>query len=206
MQNTSDIPLATRVNRALNFFKPENLAGQKIKYHPVPGETAVLLVDVQKRYCDPRGKRGNVLTDSVSMKIALTAAAYRAMGLPVYVIHTGKPPWLGGRPGFHHFRPDPRQDILVRKVTDSGFQSGTLAAQLKADGRKKLLVCGFNLSACVKLTALDARAAGYDVKLIRDLCGNDSWNDAPDAAVRYMKASGIRTVRSISVVKWQAKR
>lgn len=190
----------------LEFLKPQNLAQQKIKYHPVPGETALLIVDVQKRYCDPRGKRGNALTDGVSARISIIAAAYRAMGLPIYVIHTSASPWLGGRPGFHHFRPDRKQDVLVRKVFDSGFHNGELAEQLRRDGRKSVLVCGFNLSACVRATAIDAKAAGFDVKLVRDLSGNDNYNHSPDAIVMGLKKKGIRVVRSRSVTKWLAKK
>jgi len=49
-----------------------------------------------------------------------------------------------------------------------------------------LLTCGFNLNACLFKTVMDARAKGYQVRLLRDLSGNDKQND-PASANGYIK-------------------
>ena len=69
-----------------------------------------------------------------------------------------------------------------------------LAGYLKERGLRELCVCGLATDFCVAWTALDARAAGFDVSVIEDACraidlqGScaKAWEDMTRAGVRKM--------------------
>lgn len=183
--------LVEQLRRTFAFFAPANLARLNVHYAPPEGDTAVVIIDVQKKFCDPRGRRGNQKTQEISERIQKLAPAFRAAGVPTYVVYFARPAWLGGRARFYKFRPE-KGDIKVRKYTDSAFDSGKLKDLLKSHGRKNLLVCGFNASACVYRTARDAKLNGFNVTLMEDLTGNDNRNpETLDYALRRMLSRGI---------------
>jgi nicotinamidase/pyrazinamidase len=65
---------------------------------------------------------------------------------------------------------------VVRKgtATDrdaySGFEGTGLADELRASAARRVFVAGLATDYCVKATALDARAAGFDVVVLTDAC------------------------------------
>jgi nicotinamidase-related amidase len=65
-------------------------------------------------------------------------------------------------------------DVVVDKGTDratdgySGFAATGLANELRANGVRRVFVCGLATDYCVKATALDARAAGFTTVVIAD--------------------------------------
>ncbi len=186
----SPMSLAAALKRILPFFTPENLARTKIDYAPKPGETALLIIDVQREYCAPLGPRGTLKTRKISSDIKRLTPAFRAAGIPTYVVYYDDADKPLGKVDFYKVKPGP-QDIAVRKYTDSAFRSGKLRGLLEEHGRKKLLVCGFNLSACVAQTIEDARREGYDVTLLSDLTGNDSMNGDGRRALAKMTELGV---------------
>jgi nicotinamidase/pyrazinamidase len=68
----------------------------------------------------------------------------------------------------------PSETRVVSKATSrdadaySGFQGTDLAAQLRALGCQRVLICGLATDYCVKATALDALAAGFTVFVLED--------------------------------------
>ena len=166
-------------------------------------DVALLVIDVQKEYCDPRGSRGNRQTEEISQRIQAITPEFRAAKVPVYAIHFD---WTLKKKktkeiDFHHFIPE-KDDILVGKCTDSAFQSGPAKSLFRDHGRKLLLACGFNTSACVKSTVMDARREGYDVCLLTDMVGNDSHNpSSPEYAIEEMKKSDVTMTASDIVLK-----
>jgi len=65
-------------------------------------------------------------------------------------------------------------DCVIDKGTDvatdgySGFAATTLADDLRAHAVGRVFVCGLATDYCVKATALDARAAGFETLVITD--------------------------------------
>ena len=162
--------LSERISNVSAFLKQENFAGHPLKYE---GDTAVLVIDVQNKYCNPKGFRGNKETDDVSKRIQLMVPEFRSAGVPVYVIYYSKEGKGASEINFYKFKPT-SDDVLIAKKGDSAFKSSKIKKVLKKDRRKSLLVCGFNLNACVKNTVIDARENGFNVSLLRDLTGNDN--------------------------------
>jgi nicotinamidase/pyrazinamidase len=110
------------------------------------------------------------------------------------------------------FHPDldiTRAQLVIRKGhhrdidSYSGFLEADrktttgLAGYLKERGMKQLYVCGLATDFCVGWTALDARAAGFEVTLMEDACraidldGSlaHAWQDLAAAAVRRDRAA-----------------
>jgi len=93
----------------------------------------------------------------------------------------------------------------VRKGMDSNFDSYSgfaddggrqteLNRLLQKDGIQKVMVYGLAADYCVKATALDAIAAGYEVDLIVDLCRGVS-PETTAAALEEMKSEGVAIIR-----------
>lgn len=137
-------------------------------------DVALLLIDVQKGFADPNGARGTDSTDMIAQRIASIIPEFRRAGIPIYVVAMKEEkvthPSVAD---FYRFTPDSTRDVMLTKTTDSPFASGKTAARLKQDGRKLLLVAGFNASACLRDAVEDALRAGYDVCILSDLIGND---------------------------------
>ncbi|WP_193212416.1 bifunctional nicotinamidase/pyrazinamidase [Luteolibacter marinus] len=76
---------------------------------------------------------------------------------------------------------------------DNGHRRSTgLAEWLKSQGVQRVTVCGLALDYCVKFTALDAVAEGFEVALCLPACrGVDLQPGDCDAAVAEMKARGV---------------
>jgi nicotinamidase-related amidase len=94
-------------------------------------------------------------------------------------------------------------DVVVDKGTDretdgySGFAATTLDADLRDHGVHRVFVCGLATDYCVKATALDAKAAGYDVVVVDDASAAVNVNEGDEeAALRELRASGIEVAHS----------
>jgi nicotinamidase-related amidase len=190
--------LVDQLKRVFHFFRKENLAETPITYDPLPddirlaNDLALVIIDVQKKYCDPKGRRGNSETHNISKRIQRLAPQFRKAGIPVYVVYFADKPQKLTKIDFHEFKPE-TSDILIQKDMDSAFQGSDIKNILQQHGRKRLLACGFNLNACVCSTVLDGCAEGFDIRLLRDLTGNDSDNDGSNARkyVKKMKKKGV---------------
>jgi nicotinamidase/pyrazinamidase len=95
-------------------------------------------------------------------------------------------------------------DVVIRKGQHSGAYSGfegtsddgsTLADVLGAAGVDTVTIVGFATDHCVKATALDARALGYQVNVALDLCAGVDPDTSRDA-VTTMRDADIAIVSS----------
>jgi nicotinamidase/pyrazinamidase len=100
--------------------------------------------------------------------------------------------------------PDVR--VTVRKGTDpeveaySGFQDTGLEQALRDREVSKIYVCGLATDYCVKATALDAAAAGFETFLVLDACrGVDVPEGSVENAVEEMREAGVKTILSAEV-------
>ena len=95
-------------------------------------------------------------------------------------------------------------DVIVRKGQHEGAYSGfegtsesgsTLAEVLETAGVGVVTIVGFATDHCVKATALDARALGFEVKVALDLCaGVDP--ETTRHALTEMSNAGIEVIAS----------
>jgi nicotinamidase/pyrazinamidase len=98
-------------------------------------------------------------------------------------------------------------DVVIRKGLHEGAYSGfegvsedgsTLANELTKRDVDQVTVVGFATDHCVKATALDARALGFDVAVVLDLCAGVA-QETTRAAIDEMTDAGIVTMTSDDV-------
>ena len=94
-------------------------------------------------------------------------------------------------------------DVVVDKGTDrltdgySGFAATSLESDLREHGVRRVFVCGLATDYCVKETALDAKAAGFDVVVIEDAAA--AVNVQPgdeERALQEVRSAGVAVARS----------
>ncbi len=97
-------------------------------------------------------------------------------------------------------------DVVIDKGTNretdgySGFAATTLDADLRDHGIHRVFVCGLATDYCVKSTALDAKAAGYDVVVLEDASAAvNVHEDDEAAALSALRAAGVAVATSADV-------
>jgi nicotinamidase-related amidase len=92
-------------------------------------------------------------------------------------------------------------DVIVDKGTDrgtdgySGFAATGLADELRANGIRRVFVCGLATDYCVKATALDAHAAGFDVVVVADAAAAVNVNPGDEQrALEELQTNGVSVV------------
>ena len=98
------------------------------------------------------------------------------------------------RKGFHRDIDSYSGFMEADRKTSTG-----LAGYLKERGLKKLFVCGLATDFCVAWTALDARAAGFDVTIIEDACRAIDLEGSLARAWEDMQAAGVKRSHSTQV-------
>jgi nicotinamidase/pyrazinamidase len=100
----------------------------------------------------------------------------------------------------------PHAQLIIRKGFHPGVDSYSafqeadrttstgLAAYLHARGLKEVHVCGLATDFCVAWTALDARAAGFDVSVHEAACRAIDLNGSLAQGWAQMRAAGIQRV------------
>ena len=83
---------------------------------------------------------------------------------------------------------------------DDGGKKTDLDQFLKKDGIKRLIVYGIATDYCVRATALDGVAAGYNVVLIKNLCRGVA-PDTSQKAIDEMRAKGIVVLDDLDLEK-----
>jgi nicotinamidase/pyrazinamidase len=97
-------------------------------------------------------------------------------------------------------------DVIIDKGTDretdgySGFAATTLDRDLREHDVRRVFVCGLATDYCVKATALDAKAAGFDVVVLED--ASAAVNVAPgdeQRALAELRAANVAVANSADV-------
>ena len=181
-------------------------------------ETALVAVDVQGDFL-PGGSLGVPGGDAVIPVLERVAATVGTVvctrdrhpaGHRSFVGQGG--PWpphcVVGTPGAEL---DPRIDALparalVDKGTDptvdaySGFDGGGLAALLRERGVRRVLIGGLATDYCVRATALDAVAEGFETAVLTDAVrAVDVQPGDGERALEELRQAGVRLVRSDEV-------
>lgn len=180
---------------------------------------AVLVVDFQKGFTDPRCTMGR--SERVHAARDRTAALLghaRRANVPVAscftAYHSGRdtPLWkvAAVRDGFREGSleaemdeaiADPGYDYIFQKSAPSIFFQTPLAGFLTKHRVDTVLVTGCVTSGCVRASVIDAFSSGYRTIVVEDCCG-DPGQDEHDANIRDMGRRYADIVASEVAVAW----
>lgn len=99
------------------------------------------------------------------------------------------------RKGFH-----PEVDSYSAFVEADRRTTTGLEAYLKARGITSLVLCGLATDYCVAWSALDARAAGFEVAVVEDACRAIDLHGSLAKAWADMQAAGVRRLQSAELL------
>ena len=99
------------------------------------------------------------------------------------------------RKGFHRDVDSYSAFMEADRTTTTG-----LAAYLQARGITQLVLCGLATDYCVAWSALDARAAGFEVAVVEDACRAIDLNGSLAKAWADMAAAGVQRIQSAEVL------
>ncbi len=156
-----------------------------------PARTALMVVDVQNDYCDPKGSLGRAGADVSSADAAvanierLITAARRVGAAVIFVRNwheswTDSEVWLGKKNsssraaiarswGAEFYRVEPRDnEPIINKFRYSGFVGTSLDQALSTYKRDTLIMTGVATNVCVESTARDAVFLDYRVVFMSD--------------------------------------
>ena len=140
----------------------------------INSSTALLLIDVQKGFDEPRwGRRNN---DGAEENMHRLLGAWRDTGLPViHVRHMSTTPGSSlapGQPGNEiKALVAPREgETVVEKNVNSAFIGTNLQALLDERGIRTLVTTGLTTNHCVSTTARMSANLGYDTIVVSDAC------------------------------------
>ncbi len=99
------------------------------------------------------------------------------------------------RKGFHRDVDSYSAFMEADRTTTTG-----LAAYLHARGITQLVLCGLATDYCVAWSALDARAAGFEVAVVEDACRAIDLNGSLAKAWVDMAAAGVERIQSAEIL------
>lgn len=138
----------------------------------LPPNAALVSIDVQQAFHDPRwGRRNNPEAEA---RIAALLAGWRDTGRPVFHIqHRSASPtglFRPGTSGFLHMpegQPLAGEPVIVKSV-NSSFIGTDLEARLRAAGIGVLVIVGLTTDHCVSTTTRMAGNLGFETYLVAD--------------------------------------
>lgn len=138
----------------------------------LPRSTALIVIDVQQAFLDPRwGERNNPKAES---NIARLLAAWRATGRPIWhVAHDSTEsasllrPESSGNAFQSVATPLPGEPVR-RKCVNSAFIGTNLESDLREEGIDTLVIVGLTTNHCVSTTARMAGNLGFQTFVVSD--------------------------------------
>ncbi len=147
-------------------------------------DAVLLVVDVQQGF-DQYNESLHRNNPELERNIARLLDTWRATGRPIiYVQHVSRLPQSPLRPNQpgveikEAVRPRPGEPI-VQKSVNSAFIGTSLEADLRAAGRRTLVVTGMQTNLCVSTTARMAGNLGFDTYVVSDATATFD-NTGPD--------------------------
>lgn len=94
-------------------------------------------------------------------------------------------------------------DVVLQKPIErtsmNSWDSDELVAQVKASGKKKLVIAALWTEACLLFPTLCAIEEGFEIYIVTDASGGTS-QEAHDAAVRRMEQAGAQSLTTINAL------
>jgi len=157
----------------------------------LPQSTALIVVDVQQAFLDPRyGERNN---PDAELNVARLLEAWRNSGRPVrHVVHDSLEPnslRRAGTPG-NAVQPDAAPkgaEPVYRKHVNSAFIGTSLESDLRQDAIDTLVIVGLTTNHCVSTTARMAGNLGFTTFVISDATASFA-RPALDGTIRPAEA------------------
>jgi nicotinamidase-related amidase len=144
----------------------------KNRMDKLPQSTALIVVDVQQAFLDPRwGERNNPEAES---NVARLLAAWRKSGRPIrHVVHDSAEPCSLLRPGLpgnaiQVLATPETGEPIYRKHVNSAFIGTNLERDLRQDGIDTLVIVGLTTNHCVSTTARMAGNLGFKTYVVSD--------------------------------------
>lgn len=138
----------------------------------LPQSTALIVIDVQQAFLDPRwGERNNPEAES---NIARLLATWRSGGRPIrHVVHDSVEPNSLLRPDSPGNAIQPvaapkAAEPVYRKHVNSAFIGTNLEMELRQDGIDTLVIVGLTTNHCVSTTARMAGNLGFRTYVVSD--------------------------------------
>lgn len=91
------------------------------------------------------------------------------------------------------------QQKPIERTSMNSWDSDELVAQVKASGRKKLVIAALWTEACLLFPALCAIEEGFQIFMVTDASGGTS-PEAHDAAIRRMEQAGGHSLTTINAM------
>jgi len=179
------------------------ITNQKVRWNLEPKRTALVVVDMQRVFCEPDGSLYVPSTAGIVANIDMLARTFRHAKMPViYLRHvvrgdgsdTGRMRDLypnvdeilaRGSPGIEIIDAlAPRAgDIVVDKLLYSGFHNTDLDTILRVRDIDTIVVCGTVTNVCCETTVRDAVHREYKVIVLADANAAMSYPDMGFGAV-----------------------
>ena len=138
----------------------------------LPANAALLVVDVQQGFDDPKwGLRNNL---DAELNVARLIAAWRGSARPVlHVLHDSSSPDSPLRPGIAGNAPKPEAEpeegeLVLRKTVNSAFIGTSLEADLRRAGIDTLVVVGLTTNHCISTSVRMAGNLDFVTYLVSD--------------------------------------
>ncbi len=161
----------------------------------LPADAALVIVDLQKAFDDPRFARRN--NPEAEANTARLLACWRASGRPViHVQHLSREPdspYRPGQPGCD-FKDEVRPqagELVVQKSTNNAFLDTGLGPYLDSKQIRTLVVVGVATNNCVEATVRMAGNLGYETYVVADATATA---DRTDLAGRVWRAEEIQAL------------
>jgi len=149
-----------------------------------PAQPTVMLVDQQAGLAFGVGSIDRQALVGNMIALAKTAHAFN---LPIVVSTSASKVYSGPvMPAIQAFLPDVSS---IERRSMNAWEDEAVRAAVEKAGRRKLLVSGLIIEACVSFTVLSALATGYDVSVVADACGGVT-DESHSLALRRMEAAG----------------
>ncbi|MBS7704745.1 isochorismatase family protein [Chelatococcus asaccharovorans] len=152
-----------------------------------PSDTLVLLLDHQSGLFQTVK---DIPVADLRRNVEMIARLCTLLNIPV-ITTASEPDGTNGplMPEIHELAP--HAVYVPRKGEVNAWDNDDFVAQVRATGRKTLVMAGVWTSVCVMFPALDAHAAGYDVYAVLDASGDPSEMVSRTSLARFVQA-GVR--------------
>ncbi|MCW5750039.1 MAG: cysteine hydrolase [Alphaproteobacteria bacterium] len=199
-------------------------------------DTVLLLIDLQRAFCDSDGSMSRQGRDISAMReaartCARLAAAARAATVPVIWTRMGfRPGYADGGRLVWNIRPALREidalrldtpdceithlaaasehDIIIEKPRYSAVYATPLEAILRSLGTSRIIVGGVTTSMCVDTTVRDLSQRDHDVLLASDACGDfdPARHDAAIAAMEFGFCRIVAAQEALDIISSSSQR